>query len=207
MPRSRTTEPVPRARRLAALALALFAAIAAGCGTSGNRGHGIPVRESEPAEKGPAPGVEAVLAPVGGSAAKKFFTPLPVTGVVRKLADGRISVTDSHQPNIDMGRVALFQVGPVLLLVSELRGLAGNHPDIYQAFGIEPKQYRMAVVKTASNFQYFAPITSRLIRVDTRGPGQSDVKGLPWQRLPRPIYPLDEISDRHAATAAPATGT
>lgn len=148
-----------------------------------------------------------VTLPVGGSAAKKFFTPLPVTGVVRKLADGRISVTDSHQPNIDMGRVALFQVGPVLLLVSELRGLAGNHPDIYRAFGIEPKQYRMAVVKTASNFQYFAPITSRLIRVDTRGPGQSDVKGLPWQRLPRPIYPLDEISDRHAATAAPATGT
>lgn len=54
----------------------------------------------------------------------------------------------------------------------------------------------MAVVKTASNFQYFAPITSRLVRVDTRGPGQSDVAGLPWRRLPRPIYPLDEIADR-----------
>ena len=33
----------------------------------------------------------------------------------------------------------------------------------------------MAVLKTASNFQYFAPITSRVIRVDTRGPGQSDM--------------------------------
>lgn len=77
MPRSRTTEPVPRARRLAALTLAFVTAIVAGCGTSGNRGHGIPVREPEPGEKGPAPGVEAVLGPVGGSAAQgsaKFLT-------------------------------------------------------------------------------------------------------------------------------------
>jgi microcystin degradation protein MlrC len=50
----------------------------------------------------------------------------------------------------------------------------------------------MAVLKTASNFQFFKPITSELIRVDTRGPGQSDVVGLPWQRLPRPIYPLED---------------
>ena len=61
------------------------------------------------------------------------------------------------------------------MLISELRGVAGNVPDVYRAFGIEPADYKMAVLKTASNFQYFAPITSRVIRVDTRGPGQSDV--------------------------------
>ena len=66
------------------------------------------------------------------------------------------------------------------LLISELRGVAGNVPDVYRAFGIEPSDYKMAVLKTASNFQYFAPITSRVIRVDTRGPGQSDVFTLPW---------------------------
>ncbi len=51
------------------------------------------------------------------------------------------------------------------------------------------------MLKTASNFQYFAPLTSLLIRADTRGPGQSDVETLPWQRLPRPIYPLEPIDD------------
>ncbi|MCC7281698.1 MAG: MlrC C-terminal domain-containing protein, partial [Acetobacteraceae bacterium] len=145
--------------------------------------------------------------PVGGSAARRFFTPLSVTGTVRKLAGGRIRVTDSHQPDIDMGRTALFQVGPVLLLVSELRGLAGNHPDVYRAFGIDPASYRMAVLKTASNFQYFAPITSRMIRVDTRGPGQSDVHTLPWRRLPRPIYPLENIIDRRQGDGANQPGT
>ena len=74
-----------------------------------------------------------------------------------------------------MGRTVVFEVGPVTMLISELRGVAGNLPDVYRAFGIEPADYKMAVLKTASNFQYFAPITSRVIRVDTRGPGQSDV--------------------------------
>lgn len=148
-----------------------------------------------------------VTLPVGGAAAKQFFAPLRVTGTVRKLAGGKIRVTDSHQPSIDMGRVALFQVGPVLLLASELRGLAGNHPDVYRAFGIDPADYKMAVLKTASNFQYFAPITSRMIRVDTRGPGQSDVATLPWRRLPRPIYPLDSITDRRGGGAGNSPST
>ena len=92
-----------------------------------------------------------------------------------------------------MGRTVVFDVGPITLLISELRGLAGNLPDVYRAFGIEPRDYKIAVVKTASNFQYFAPISSEVIRVDTIGPGQSQVETLPWCRVPRPIFPLDPI--------------
>ncbi len=98
-----------------------------------------------------------------------------------------------------MGRTAVFEVGPVTMLISELRGVAGNLPDVYRAFGIEPEDYKIAVLKTASNFQFFAPITSRVVRADTAGPGQSDVFTLPWSRLPRPIFPLDAIADRNAA--------
>jgi microcystin degradation protein MlrC len=87
----------------------------------------------------------------------------------------------------------VFEVGPVTLLITERRGTAGNVPDTYRAFGIEPSEFKMAVLKTASNFQYFAPISSRVIRVDTPGPGQSDVKGLPWKRVPRPIFPMEEV--------------
>ena len=94
-----------------------------------------------------------------------------------------------------MGRTVVFETGPVTLLISELRGVAGNVPDVYRAFGIEPADYKMAVLKTASNFQYFAPITSQIIRVDTTGPGQSDIFTLPWKRIPRPIYPLDPLRD------------
>jgi microcystin degradation protein MlrC len=132
---------------------------------------------------------------VGGHSATNFFKPLRVTGTVRRIGGGWVTVAGHHHETVDMGASAVFEVGPVTMLVSELRGVAGNVPDVYRAFGIEPADYHVAVLKTASNFQYFAPITSRVIRADTRGPGQSDVFGLPWRRIPRPVYPLDPIDD------------
>lgn len=141
-------------------------------------------------------GAEVTL-PLGGCTAREFFTPLDVTGTVRKVADGTdVKLSNYfHQTSVNMGRVVIFETGPVTLMITELRGVAGNVPDAYRAFGIEPSDYKMVVLKTASNFQFFKSITSRLIRADTRGPGQSDVYSLPWKRLPRPIHPLDQVSD------------
>ena len=140
-----------------------------------------------------------VSLPVGGNVAKEFFQPIDVTGVVRRIGGGKIDLTKHYQDEVDMGRAVVFDVGPVTMLISELRGVAGNLPDVYRAFGVEPRDYQMAVLKTASNFQYFASITSQVIRVDTRGPGQSDVFGLPWKRIPRPVYPLEPITDWRGA--------
>ncbi len=162
----------------------------------------IPLIERDTALRLAAAGEGAeVTLPIGGKASG-FFAPLAVTGRVRRIADGRVDLRDGRHGAIDMGRTVVFEVGPATLLVSELRGVAGNVPDVYRAFGIEPRDYRIAVLKTASNFQFFAPITSQVIRADTAGPGQSDVFTLPWRRLPRPIYPLDRLDDwRPSATS------
>lgn len=163
----------------------------------------IPLIAPESVQRLAQAGVGAtVTLPLGGTVATQFFQPLQVTGVVRSVHDkGVIDLQQHHQGEIDMGRTAVFDVGPITLLISELRGLAGNLPDVYRAFGIEPRDYKIAVVKTASNFQYFASITAQVIRADTRGPGQSDVFGLPWKRIPRPVYPLEPVADWRAATA------
>jgi len=136
----------------------------------------------------------AVTLPVGGDSCPEFFTPLTVTGRVRLVAPGKVKVAVFQQPEFDQGITVVFDIGPVTLFVTERTGAAGNVPDVYRAFGIEPADYQMAVLKTASNFQFFAPIASQVIRVDTRGPGQSDVKGLPWQRVPRPIFPMEDVA-------------
>jgi microcystin degradation protein MlrC len=151
-------------------------------------------------------GAEVTL-PLGGDAAPDFFKPLTVTGRVRRLGSGAIPLSFNHQTEVDMGRVAIFDVGPVTLLISELRGVAGNVPDVYEAFGVNLADYKMAVLKTASNFQYFDAIASGLVRADTSGPGQSDVFTLPWQRIPRPVYPLESISDWRAHSSQPGAGT
>ena len=147
-----------------------------------------------------------VTLPVGGNVAKEFFQPITVTGVVRHIGGGKVNLTQHYQDEIDMGRTVVFDVGPVTMLISELRGVAGNLPDVYRAFGVEPREYKMAVLKTASNFQYFASMTSQVIRVDTHGPGQSDVFGLPWKRIPRPVYPLEPITDWRKAAGAECEG-
>jgi microcystin degradation protein MlrC len=138
---------------------------------------------------------------VGGHSAPKFFTPLTVTGKVGRIHRGMVPLRNYYQSEIDMGTTVLFQVGPVTMLVSEYRGVAGNLPDVYEFMGLDLSNYKMAVLKTASNFQYFKALSSQVIRVDTSGPGQSDVFTLPWARIPRPVYPLDPIDDwRRAST-------
>ena len=142
-----------------------------------------------------------VTLPLGGNTAKAFFKPLEVTGIVRRIGGGVVNLGKHAHGEVDMGRAVVFDVGPVTLLISELRGMAGNLPEVYRALGVEPADYKMAVLKTASNFQYFASMTSQVIRADTRGPGQSDVFGLPWKRIPRPVYPLDDIAHWRGAGA------
>ena len=94
-----------------------------------------------------------------------------------------------------MGTTAILDVGYLTLMISERRGLGGNVPGVYRHFNVEPSEYKIVVLKTASNFQFFAPMTSELIRANTPGPTQSDMKALEWLRVPRPMYPLDDIED------------
>ena len=141
---------------------------------------------------------------LGGDAATEFFTPLEVTGTVRTVGGGVVTLDDyNHQPEVDLGPSVIFDVGPVTLMITTLRGVAGNVPGVYRAMGVDPEAYGIAVLKTASNFQYFAPIAPQVVRADTRGPGQSDVFTLPWKRIPRPIYPIEQFEDWRAHSSQP----
>ena len=165
----------------------------------------LPLISAEASARLHAAGVGAtVTLPLGGDMATAFFTPLEVTGTVKAIGGGIVKLPEYNmQPEVDFGKAVLFEVGPVTLLITEKRQVAGNLPGAYRALGIEPADYKIAVVKTASNFQYFAPITSQVIRADTRGPGQSDVFTLPWKRIPRPVYPLETFTDWRAHSSQP----
>lgn len=159
----------------------------------------MPLIEPQTAAALAAAGEDAtVTLALGGHSAPKFFSPLMVTGKVGRIHRGMMPLRNYYQAEIDMGCTVLFEVGPVTLLVSECRGVAGNLPDVYEFMGLDLSRYKIAVLKTASNFQYFAALSSQVIRVDTRGPGQSDVLSLPWARIPRPMYPLDPIDQWRA---------
>jgi microcystin degradation protein MlrC len=111
-----------------------------------------------------------------------------------------VKVTDGAMPSVpgleahSQGTSALVRTGNVLIGLSRHRNRGAMHPEFWQHFGLDATDrnaVQMVVVKTASNFQYFADWTEELIRVDTPGHTQSRVTDFDWRRLPRPIFPLD----------------
>jgi microcystin degradation protein MlrC len=133
---------------------------------------------------------------VGGKLDPNFGAPLSITARVAAIGGGRFEVVMLGFESFDMGRAVLLEIGAVRLVVSEKRGVCGNHPIVYEHFGIDVAEARMVVVKTASNWQFFQPWISEVVRVDTPGATTSHLEDLPWRHLPRPIYPLDQREER-----------
>jgi len=132
---------------------------------------------------------------LGGKLDPNFAHPVEVTATVEKIGGGRIVADVIGMESFDMGRAVLLKSGSIYIVVSETRAIGGNHPIVYEHFGIDPSDAKMAVLKTASNWQYYADITSEVIRVDTPGATMSRLQGFTWNQLPRPMYPLDELED------------
>lgn len=128
-----------------------------------------------------------------GGWSNSFCEPLRITGTRRAARDGPVTLAGLPQGTVDMGAAVVVDVGQTTVLVTEHPGVGGIHPGVYRALGVEPADYKMIVMKTASNFQYMRDITTTFVRVATPGPTQSDVLSLPWSRIPRPMFPLDEM--------------
>ena len=135
---------------------------------------------------------------IGGKFDSKFSKPVRITGRVIDIGDGRLKASVGGLESFDMGRTALLEVGSIKVVVSERRGIGGNHPIVYTRFGVDPAEAKMVVLKTASNFQYYGSMMSELIRVDSPGPTTSHLDRLSWTRVPRPMYPLDNLPEWHA---------
>ncbi|MBZ0292074.1 MAG: M81 family metallopeptidase [Anaerolineae bacterium] len=132
---------------------------------------------------------------LGGKLDPHFGHPVDITAKVVQIGGGRLETVVIGLESFDMGRAVLLEAGNIMIVVSEARGVGGNHPIVYRHFGLEPANAKMLVVKTASNWQYYQEMTSEVIRVDTPGATMSRLHDFEWKHLPRPIYPLDELSE------------
>jgi len=159
----------------------------------------VPILDAEVVEAAIQAGVgNEITVNVGGKIDTVFMKPIPITGKVAAIGGGRIEEVVIGIESFDMGRAVLLEVGNVKLMVSEKRGISGNHPVVYQHFGVDPAQAKMVVVKTSSNWQYYNEWISEVIRVDTPGPTMSHLERLTWERVPRPIWPVDDLREWRA---------
>ncbi|MBM3596566.1 MAG: M81 family metallopeptidase [Alphaproteobacteria bacterium] len=65
--------------------------------------------------------------------------------------------------------------------------------DMLTNLGIDPRSKNIVVVKSTNHFHAaYAPIARRIIYVDSEGPIPRDHRKVPYTRVKRPIWPLDD---------------
>ena len=110
------------------------------------------------------------------------------------------SVTFAGREVMATGKTVLFERGSLKIVIMERRDHAINHPSLYTKLGIDVSKAQMVVLKTGSNFQHFDAYRSRLVRADSPGATQSDLRQFKWKNMTRPMYPFDNIKDWRART-------
>lgn len=130
---------------------------------------------------------------LGGKAGPLSGACLEVEASVRSLrTDAMQSLFGNPVADQPLGRSAAVRVGGVDVVLCSVRQQVFG-PLCFTEHGIDPKQYRVVVVKSTQHFHAgFAPISSRIVYCDAPGTTTNDFRTLPYRKAPRPVYPLDE---------------
>ena len=138
---------------------------------------------------------ERVALRVGAKADDRHGRPVPVTGQVLNVDDGRFEdpgPTHGGFRHFDGGTTAVLasDQGPTLVLHSKL--IPNTSLEEYRSVGIDPAAHQLVVAKgvNAPRFAY-APIAAELLQVDTPGVTTADLSRFTYRRRPRPLYPFE----------------
>jgi microcystin degradation protein MlrC len=139
---------------------------------------------------------QTVTLSVGATEAPALYAPVPLTGRVRLISDGDfVEKGPGRGPILHRGRTVVLQVGHVYLEVME-RAVRHWDPELYRSVGLEPRDAQIVVVKSPAAFRAaYEPIAAEIVLLDATGVCSPLLRSLPFRRVRRPLYPLDEIDD------------
>jgi microcystin degradation protein MlrC len=129
---------------------------------------------------------------IGGKSGELHGKPVEVRGIVKALSDG--TYIDPRQKTVvNMGNSSVLRCGECDLLLTERAPLQAN-PGSFQSLGIDPRQKKIVVVKSAHAFRLsFERFAKLILEIDTPGVTSPNVSWFKYRNLARPIYPLDSM--------------
>ena len=130
---------------------------------------------------------------VGGKTDTQHGAPVALTGVVKTLSDGRFIHKGPMGRGTagNMGRTAVVQVGGIEIILTERR-IQPYDAQVLRSVGIEPTARKLIALKSAVHFRAdYTPIAHQILDVDTPGVHSPNLFSYRYQRLRRPVYPLD----------------
>jgi microcystin degradation protein MlrC len=126
----------------------------------------------------------------GGKTAPTSGQPIDALVTVTRLArNAEQTFVDAKVP---LGDCAAIRLGGIeVVLISNRTQALGA--DLFTGMGVELANKRIVVVKSTNHFHAaFAPLASRVLYCDSGGPIPRDHRQVPYTRVQRPIWPLDE---------------
>lgn len=142
---------------------------------------------------------DRVVVPIGGRGSRLDAGPVTLEVELIRTSDGRFELEDknSHLASMsgdfyDMGPCAVVRAGNLTMLLTS-RKTPPFDLGQWRSQGIEPTAFSVIAVKAAvAHRRAYDPIATRMLWVNTPGPCTSDLRGLPYVKIRRPIFPLDE---------------
>jgi microcystin degradation protein MlrC len=137
----------------------------------------------------------AVSLELGGKTDRLHGEPLSIEARVALLSDGRY-VNDGPMMaglGVDLGPSAVVHLGPSdLAVLVTSRAETPIDRNVFRRHGIESTALSVIGLKGKGHFRAaFEPIASQVVLVEGPGITGADLSRLPFQRIRRPIWPLD----------------
>jgi len=150
--------------------------------------------------------VEVVL---GGKTDARFGgAPLVLRGTLKLLSGGNYVGSGAMIRGLERswGPMAVLQVDGIEILVVTHRAQILDLQQ-FKAFGIDPERKHIVAVRSMQHFRAaFEPIADEVIVCDSGALCTLDYTQLPFEHLPRPLFPFDQDIDIHAWKEAHAQG-
>jgi microcystin degradation protein MlrC len=137
---------------------------------------------------------------IGGKSGEIGAEPLPLEVEVVSTSDGRFVPENGRNrlpyfsgERVDMGPCATVRHGGILVLLTSRRTPPFDLGQ-WRSQGVDPENLFAINVKAATEHrQAYDPIARASYTVDLPGPCAENLQRLPFERVSRPIYPLDDM--------------
>ncbi len=153
------------------------------------------ITDAEVARAAHEAGAGATIAiSLGGKSDDLHGTPIKTEAYVKALTDGRFRLTNpmGAGSEVNLGPMARLIIGNVDVLVASERAQTLD-PEVFLLHGIDVTRYKVVALKSQQHFRGgFAGVAGAIIRTDSPGATTSTLSNLPYQRVQRPIWPLDQ---------------
>ncbi len=154
------------------------------------------IYDPETASQAHAAGVGVTIdVRIGGKTDDRHGAPIETQAYVRCLADGRFVHAGPMRQGLEgnLGLTALLIVGGVEVVVISQRTQLLDTQQL-RIVGVTPEMRKLLVVKSAVHFRAdLGPLAVHIFDADTPGIHRPDLNNYNFDKLRRPIYPLDAI--------------